>query len=263
MEYDHERLIHVIAINDDFNFFTHIHPEDETVLTTDMFDKGIFPFHLTFPGAGRYLIAANFKYKGEAVSFTKIFDVGQRNISSLEKDFSREKTFEGYNVAFNGEEKIIAGREAHIKYTISKDVHPVANLAPYLGAAMHFAIVSADLSSFAHTHGTLTDESMYTMMDGHDNSDGHHEFDFIRRVSAHGGPTEDSRGLMNDNEEHEDLPSAFGPDIYFHYAFPRPGIYAIFGEFEHEGKVVTTKFMVEVEPSADKGMGSLMINHGH
>ena len=267
MEYGHERLIHVIAINDDFNFFTHIHPEDEAVLTTDMFDNGAFPFHLTFPGAGRYLIAAGFVYKGEDISFTKIFNVGERNISLLEKDFSRQKEFEGYNIAFAEEEKIVSGREAHIKYTISKDGNPVADLAPYLGAPMHFAIVSADLSGFAHTHGTLTDESMdmmmdgdiEDMMDGHDSSDDHSGFDFIRSTRAHGGPEEDSRIMTGD---HDDLPAAFGPDIYLHYTFPRPGIYVIFSEFKHNNKVVTTKFMVEVEPS-NGGTTNLMLGHGH
>src|SRR3989344_1774434 len=236
MEYSHERLIHVIVIHEDLKHFAHIHPEDDAVLITEMFERGAFPINLTFPTAGKYIIAAGFKHRGEEISFTKTFDVGERGIGFLEKDFSREKNFEGYDITFTEEEKILSGQEAHIKYTLSKDGVPVADMAPYLGAAMHFAIVSADFTSFAHTHGTLTDKSMNMMidhnemeemMDEHGNADDQHGFRIIQRVSAHGDEEVDSRGMTDD---HDALPAAFGPDIYLHYVFPRPGLFSVFGE---------------------------------
>ncbi|OGH30494.1 MAG: hypothetical protein A3E40_04305 [Candidatus Levybacteria bacterium RIFCSPHIGHO2_12_FULL_37_9] len=36
-------------------------------------------------------------------------------------------------------------------------------------------------------------------------------------------------------------------EIDAHYSFPYPGIWKIFGQFQHQGRVVTTDFMVEVE----------------
>ena len=96
---------------------------------------------------------------------------------------------------------------------------------------MHFAIVSSDLSSFAHTHGNLSP-----------NEEGHHGFKFVQPVYAHGGEEEDSRKEVDSIT----LPQLFGPEIFLYYTFPHPGIYAIFGEFKHEGNVVVTKFMLEV-----------------
>ena len=74
-------------------------------------------------------------------------------------------------------------------------------------------------------------------------------------------------GILHDTIEDtettkQEISAAFGPDIYLHYTFPRPGIYVIFSEFKHNNKVVTTKFMVEVEPS-NGGTTNLMLGHGH
>ncbi len=261
LEYGHERLLHIIAVNDEFDYFSHIHPEDQAVLTTEMFERGAFPFSLTFPKPGRYLIATDFAHRGEEVSFAKTFNVGERKISLLEKDFSKQKEFDGYEVLISEENTghMMMGGETQIKYIIMAGGNPVTDLAPYLGAPMHFAIVSADLSGFAHTHGTLTADG-HEMMDTHNDRDGHSGFNLIRPAGAHGDEEADSRGMADDEEGHEDLPSAFGPDIYLNYSFPRSGVYVIFGEFKHGEKVVTTKFMVEI---ADEETGTLMMGHGH
>lgn len=37
-------------------------------------------------------------------------------------------------------------------------------------------------------------------------------------------------------------------EIDAHYTFPYPGLWKIYGQFQHQGKVVTTEFMVEVAP---------------
>jgi uncharacterized membrane protein len=38
----------------------------------------------------------------------------------------------------------------------------------------------------------------------------------------------------------------FGPSITFHARFPRPGVYKIWGQFQHEGKPLTADFVVRV-----------------
>ena len=37
-------------------------------------------------------------------------------------------------------------------------------------------------------------------------------------------------------------------EIDAHYTFPFPGLWKIYGQFQHKGRVITTDFMVEVEP---------------
>lgn len=41
-------------------------------------------------------------------------------------------------------------------------------------------------------------------------------------------------------------------EIDAHYVFPFPGIWKIYGQFQHLGKVVTTEFMVEVAPGSNQ-----------
>lgn len=238
LEYSHERLLHIIAIHEDLRLFAHIHPEDQNVLTEEMFKNGSFPFDLDFPKEGRYIIAINFNHKDHEIVFTKTFDIGKRS-KVLEKDFSRNKKFDGLEVLLNlSAEKLVAGEEVNIKYTFLKGASLVGDLEPYLGAPMHFAIVSADLSTFDHTHGVLFAE------DGE-----HHGWKILPEALAHAEEEEDSRAAA------VSLPAKFGPEVFLNYTFPYPGIYAIFGEAKHEGKIILTKFMVEVgsRPGASTG----------
>ncbi|OGF62222.1 hypothetical protein A3C77_01370 [Candidatus Giovannonibacteria bacterium RIFCSPHIGHO2_02_FULL_45_13] len=248
LEYSHERLIHVLIIHEDFKLFNHFHPEDFTVLTEDMFRTGVFPFALTFQKEGRYIVAVDFTHKGHEVAFTKTFDVGQRKPSALLKDFSKKGKFNGLDVVIEIDPaNLVFNEKSHFKYSFSRGgvgagiaPTPVADLEPYLGAPMHFAIVSADLSSFAHTHGTLSAEE-----------EEHHGWRAVSEALAHEGEEEDSR---KEKGEATKLPNKFGPDIFLNYTFPYPGIYTIFGEARHQGKVILTKFMVEVGADQDGAM---------
>lgn len=243
-QYNHERLMHVVIIDENFETFAHIHPEDQGVITEDMLKNGEFSFKHVFPKDGRYIVALDFQYNNEEISHKQIFDVGERLPSSLLKDFSSKKVFNGYDFVFLPlSPNIIFGEHQTIKYHVEKNRFGVFDLEPYLGAPAHFAIVSADLSIFDHTHGTLSPE-----FEGNEHDE--HSMSLIKKISAHSGPEEDSRKNSQDNKT---VPSKFGPDVYLHHTFDYPGLYAIFGEFKHEGKVILTKFMVEVREGA----------HGH
>jgi hypothetical protein len=168
--------------------------------------------------------------------------VGGRPQSILKKDFSRQKNFDGFDVSVEVDSsKIVAGKDVHVKYHFEKDGKGVLDFEPYLAAPMHFAIVSADLSSFAHTHGGLSlDEK-----DAHGNT---HGFMVFPHAVAH-GPDED--GKLEDSRVIDDgtLPNNFGPDIFLHHTFSHPGIYVIFGEIKYQGNVIVTRFMFEVTSS--------------
>ena len=41
-------------------------------------------------------------------------------------------------------------------------------------------------------------------------------------------------------------------EIDAHYVFPFPGLWKIYGQFQHLGKVITTEFMVEVAPDSNQ-----------
>lgn len=51
------------------------------------------------------------------------------------------------------------------------------------------------------------------------------------------------------------------PGVEAHVVFPFPGIYEVFGEFQHQGKVIVTSFLVEVEPGSS--VSAPEADHGH
>jgi Cu+-exporting ATPase len=212
----HDRLLHVIITSQDFSVFAHIHPEDLGPITPDMKKTARFPVRYTFPEAGQYLIALDSAVKDSPFSEHFSVDVtGEPRIGSMKKDFAREKRFGDYTVTLSSTpERISEGKEVILSYLIKKNGTPVNDLQPYLSAPMHIAVISADLNNFIHAHGELP-----------------------------GTPSAQSHG----GHHHMTVPEKFGPRIETHLSFPAKGVYQIFGEVKHEGKVMLTSFMVEVE----------------
>jgi Cu+-exporting ATPase len=212
----HDRLLHVIIASKDFSVFAHIHPEDLGPITPEMIKTARFPVRYTFPKAGQYLIALDSAVKDSPFSEHFSVDVaGEPGMGSMKKDFAREKNFGDYTVTLSSTpERISAGKEAMLSYLIKKNGTLVNDLQPYLSAPMHIAVISADLNNFIHAHGELPG---------------------MPSVQSHAG------------HHHMTVPEKFGPRIEAHLTFPAKGVYQIFGEVKHEGKVILTSFMVEVE----------------
>jgi Cu+-exporting ATPase len=212
----HERLLHVIIAGQDFSVFAHIHPEDFGPVTAEMKKKAEFPVRFAFPKAGRYLIAVDSAVGDMPFSEHFTLDVtGEPHMGQYKKDLTRKKLFGEYEVTFSSDtDRIVAGKEATLTYLVKKNGEPVNDLEPYLSALMHLAVVQADLNNFIHTHGELPGTTGGGHMAGH---------------------------------MHMNVPEKFGPRIDAHVVFPARGLYQIFGEIKHHGKVIVTSFMVEVE----------------
>jgi hypothetical protein len=212
----HDRLLHVIMVSKDFSVFAHIHPEDLGPITPEMKKTGRFPVRYTFPKAGQYLIALDSAVKDSPFSEHFSVDVtGEPQMGSMEKDFTREKRFGDYTVTLRvTPERISAGAKVTLSYLIRKNGTAVNDLQPYLSAPMHIAVISADLNSFIHAHGELP-----------------------------GTPSDQSQG----GHHHLTVPEKFGPVIEALLSFPANGVYQIFGEVKHQGKVLLTSFVIEVE----------------
>ncbi len=250
IEIEHERIMHVLITKEDFSVFAHIHPEDFGPIMQQNIDEATFVVKYTFPSEGVYRIAAQVTADGNTI--TKQFDrlVGEYpGPPSIQKDFTNEKTFDGYTVKIIPRPaKVVAGNEATIIYHMEKDGQPISDLKPYLGAAAHFAIWNADLSveSFAHQHGTVPDSDVSMNM--------------IPSAYAHG--EEDEMESAAEHDTPHELPVEFGPDIVLTHTFPYPGLWIIFGQFEHQGEVITTKFMIKVFPGSGTGSAATQ-GHGH
>ncbi|MGO9612785.1 MAG: hypothetical protein ACLPX5_07105 [Dissulfurispiraceae bacterium] len=212
----HDRILHVIIICQDFSVFAHIHPEDFGAITRGMKRTAQFPVQYTFPKAGLYLVRVDFAVKGELHSKQFTLDVrGEPFMTFLKKDLSRNKRFGDYDVNLStGPEDVATGEQVTLNYLFSKDGAPVTDLEPYLSAPMHVAIISADRNYFIDAYGEVPG-------------------------SVAGGHLE--------HHMHSPIPDKFGPKVEVHTIFPSKGLYYIFGEIKHEGKIVVSLFMIEVK----------------
>ena len=207
----HERILHAVIIGRDLNVFAHIHPEDLGALTNEMLNTATFPLRFTFPRAGDYLIGLDFASEDGLYSKTvRVHVNGRPNMGAPALDFSRTKVFGPYRIVLETVPKEIKSAEqTKLHYIIEKNGKPVTDLEPYLGAAMHLAIVSSDLTHFIHAHGDIP-----------------------------GGPEADA------DHEHAALPEKFGPRIESTVVFPQKGIYKIFSQVQNHGEIVLFDFIV-------------------
>ena len=210
----HDRILHVIVVSEDFTVFAHIHPEDFGAVTPEMIQKAQFSVNYAFPKAGRYLIALDSAVHELHFSKQLFIDVtGEPKMSVTETDFSRVKKSGDYAIRLTVPEHIRAGQKTTLGYFIEKNGEPVSDLESYLAALMHLAVIKADLRNFIHAHGEAP------------GSQSAHPAGHIHGTALNG----------------------FGPVIEANVTFPVKGIYQIFSEIKHQGKVIVTSFMVRAE----------------
>ena len=210
----HERILHVIVVSEDFTVFAHLHPEDFGVVTSEMIRDARFSINYSFPKAGRYLIALDSAVHDLPFSKHLFINVtGEPKMAVTATDFSSVKKSGDYVIRLAVPEHIRAGQKTNIGYYIEKNDKPVSDLEPYLAALMHLAVIKADLGNFIHAHG------------GAPGSSSTHPAGHIHGSALHG----------------------FGPLIEATIFFPVKGIYQIFSEIKHQGKVIVTSFTVTVE----------------
>jgi uncharacterized membrane protein len=209
----HERILHAIIIGKDLDVFAHIHPEDLGPLTDVMLKSATFPIRYTFPKVGDYLIGFDFAAGDEAYSRTVSVSVADApGMGKPEADLSATRNFGEYQVSLStSPDPVRAGSESTLKYIIRKNGAEVNNLAPYLGASMHLAVVPVSLKEFIHAHGVTKGES--------------------HADHVHAAPP----------------PSRFGPEIRAEVVFPSKGIYKVFSQVKHEGTILLFDFMIDVQ----------------
>ncbi len=210
----HDRLLHAVIIGRDLRSFAHIHPEDLGPVTDEMIEKAALPLRFTFEKSGVYLVGLDFATGDGLYSKTSLLTVaGRPKMSEPVIDLSQEKNFGSYHVKLVVSPKSIkAEAETTIQFLIAKHGKPVTDLEPYLGAPMHLAVVRSDLTKFMHTHG-------YSPGDTH-----------MRLGHREAKPSE-----------------RYGPQIDADIVFPGGGVYKIFSQVQHEGKILLFDFMVRVE----------------
>jgi Cu+-exporting ATPase len=210
---DHERPMHTIVVSSDLAFFAHVHPEPD--------GDGGYRVAVTPPTAGAYRVYTEFVRDGRKVLDRREVVVG--NPAPAAADLAVDlapKTVDGLTVALAVPAEIRAGEPVHLDVAVGRDGQPVTDLEPYLGAVAHLAIVAADGGDFAHVHGEAKGAAGDAAADDH----------------------ADDRGAADAHA----VPAVFGPGIHADHAFPQPGLYKVWVQVQHEGRVVTAPFVVEV-----------------
>lgn len=146
----HEKLFHLFVVSRDLQYFAHVHP---TVGA-----NGAFDIDLTLPRPGHYQLIADLVPTGAAPQLiqrtitTEGFEGRLHTVPEMEADLS-DKVIENTRIHLEMREAM-AGGERLMTFTAYDAVTnaPVNDLEPFLGAPGHLLVVSADLSTAAHSH---------------------------------------------------------------------------------------------------------------
>jgi hypothetical protein len=221
----HERLLHLFIVRRDFSFFAHVHPEK----SGDGFEV---PIAL---GPGAYVLVADFVPTGGAPQLvqhafvTPGYTASPFTVAKVETDLA-DKLVEGLRISINAG-GLRAGTASVLRFTVREAANgtPVTDLEPYLGAAGHLLVMSADLTQAIHAH-----------------PQGAHP------QGAH------PQGAHPEGAHPEGVAGGFGPngEVVFAPVLPAPGAYKLWVQFQRQGKVITAPFAVEARERASPSRGN-------
>lgn len=214
---DHERMVHTFSISRDLSSFEHTHHEDYYPLTDDDLTAATFHYPKRFPYSGDYLLVFSFAHLGQYQLLTDWIEVGGEigQLPQPVEDLSLVKSVSGVTAELKWDFEPIAGVTASwTLHLTDEEGLPITDLAQYLGADAHVAVVDDTLSYASHTHAWF--QGIEDMAPGHTMP---HLYD--------------------------------GPDIPFKYAFPSSGMNKIWIQFaraDNPEVPYTVDFMFNVIP---------------
>ncbi|OGH13837.1 MAG: hypothetical protein A2687_04725 [Candidatus Levybacteria bacterium RIFCSPHIGHO2_01_FULL_38_26] len=231
LQVSHEKILHLILVSEDLEEFMHVHPEDfeGNVMTP----KGEFITPFIIEKAGRYRVLVDGSRKG----LGEVSDLGWLEVGIVEDsvgepvlvkiDRRLNRVFEDYEVSLNlnPENPPKSGEKAQLSYVI----RDVTTGNPVLDLEQY---LGADM------HLAIMPLDLSTILHTHGTL-------WVPKAPPNAG-------------------IAF-PEIQADYIFPYPGIWKIYGQFQHQGQVINTDFMVEVAPGIMNVIEQMphVDDHGH
>lgn len=145
-----EKLMHLIVVSDNLQFFNHLHPTYE--------GSGRFEVKASFPQSGSYTLFSDYKPTGqkEQVSVLKT-QVPGASLPPPAIDLSRTKVFANTEVNLTSSNPTLkAGQETTLTFDLREKFNnqPLADLQPYLGEKGHLVILrqSSTLTAADYIH---------------------------------------------------------------------------------------------------------------
>ncbi len=159
----HERVLHIVAVGNDFDAFAHLHPEDFGTLESAQH----FQVPLTFPEAGEYLLLLDGMDKDGALAARPrvtvtgdVPEISSENITCVRSTpLAQNDVLAGF-VSLSDlkadcddayEIDLFRNPDGAIRFSARFQGAPLEP-EQYLGAYAHLAIVSTDLSVAYHEH---------------------------------------------------------------------------------------------------------------
>ncbi|MGB5959288.1 MAG: hypothetical protein WBG73_01415 [Coleofasciculaceae cyanobacterium] len=147
-----EKLMHLIVVSDDLQFFSHIHPNYK--------ENGRFEVEANFPKPGKYTLFSDYKpaNQKEEVSVLKT-QVPGNSLSASPINLNTTKTFADTkaNLTFS-QPTLKAGQEVTLTFNLKQTSNnqPITDLQPYLGERGHLVILkqspSLTKADYIHAH---------------------------------------------------------------------------------------------------------------
>ncbi|HEY1275751.1 MAG TPA: hypothetical protein VGF25_12600 [Thermoleophilaceae bacterium] len=139
----HEKRMHVIVVRRDGRGFQHLHPR--------LGGDGVWRARATLVDAGSYRVFTDFERHGEPRTLASDLAVdGEADYRPLPPPATTAITSDGYEVALAGAAPR-AGREAELRFTVSRDGVPVRT-ERYLGAGGHLVALREGDLAYLHVH---------------------------------------------------------------------------------------------------------------
>ncbi|BBC26715.1 hypothetical protein ABRG53_b002 (plasmid) [Pseudanabaena sp. ABRG5-3] len=153
-----EKLMHLIVVSDDLQFFEHLHPSYQ--------HNGRFKVSANFPQAGKYTLFSDYKpaQSPEQISVLKT-QVGGEIPSATPINFDHTKTFGTAQINLtSSQDHIKAGEKVTLTFDLKDPItnQPLTDVQTYLGEKGHLVIIKKSTpltaSDYIHAHA-LADDS--------------------------------------------------------------------------------------------------------
>ncbi|MEZ0454637.1 hypothetical protein ABTW24_23815 [Sphingobacterium thalpophilum] len=165
----HEMKIHLLIVNEQLSWFTHIHPEEQL--------DGTFQVTTTFPSPGRYLLFTDYKPTGYPASVNKqVIDIeGSTPVSEANGQTKLVSYVDGYKITLVNGNQLSTDTTQGLQFAIEKDGRtvPAKEIQNYLGAAAHIVMISNKDKDFLHIH-PMTNSEFPIYAEAHITKSGHY-----------------------------------------------------------------------------------------
>lgn len=142
-EVEAERRLHLILVRRDLTGYQHLHPT--------MGRDGTWSVPLTVPEPGAYRVFADFQLSCQKhVLAADLLVPGDFQPETLPRPVD-SASVDGYGVRLDAP-VLHAGEEARLRFNVTRDGRPVADVEPYLGARGHLVALRQGDLAYLHVH---------------------------------------------------------------------------------------------------------------